>query len=271
MEFNKEILEYYGLGKEAKRLDGISLEKLRTQELITRHIQNPPAKVLDVGGASGVYSFWLSQKGYEVHLVDIVPDHIEQANAFSKESQIKLVSANIGDARELNFKDCSFDVVLLLGPLYHLTEKEDRIKALKEAKRVLKQGGIVFCAAISRFASLLDGFHQGLVADTQFVSMMNQDLYNGQHRNKTKNQGYFTTAYLHHPDELKEEITNSGFALEGLFAIESFAQFIPEVERKCENKEYLELLLGTLRKIECDASLIGVSSHILGVGKNTVK
>jgi ubiquinone/menaquinone biosynthesis C-methylase UbiE len=267
MEFDMEIIEHYSRGNEENRLTGISLEKIRTQEIIKRHIPEPPAKVLDVGGANGVYSFWLSQNGYEVHLIDIVPLHIEQAKEYSEQTKIQLNSCIVGDARELPFSDSCFDVVLLMGPLYHLTEKRDRLKALNEAKRVLKPGGIVICAVISRFGSMLEGFHYGLVSDPQFVTMMNRDLICGQHRNEYKKEGYFTTAFLHHPEELKEEIADSGIDLVGLFAVEGFACRIPEVDKKCEDKNYLETLLETLRKIECENTLLGVSSHFIGIGK----
>lgn len=267
MEFNREIIGHYSRGSEEKRLDGISLEKIRTQEIIIRHIPGPPAKVLDIGGANGVYSFWLSQKGYEVHLMDIIPLHIEQANKYSESSGILLSSATVGDARELPYSYNSFDIVLMMGPLYHLIDKGERLKALEEAKRVLKPEGIIICAAISRFASMLDGYHYNLVSDPQFAKMMNQDIINGQHRNETNNDGYFTTAFFHHPEELKEEIKDAGFDLVGLFAVEGFARHIPNVVKKCEDEHYLKMLLDTLQKVECDASILGVSCHLIGVGK----
>jgi ubiquinone/menaquinone biosynthesis C-methylase UbiE len=202
-----------------------------------------------------------------VHLIDIVPLHIEQAKEYSEQIKIKLTSAVVGDARELPYLDNCFDVVLLMGPLYHLTEKRDRLRALEEAKRVLKPGGIVICAVISRFASMLNGFQHGFVSDPQFIVMMNRDLQGGQHRNEYKKVGYFTTAFFHYPEELKNEIIDSGYDFKGLFAVESFASYIPEVEKKCEDKSYLEMLLDTLRMVECENSLLGASGHIIGIGK----
>jgi len=114
---------------------------------------------------------------------------------------------------------------------------------------------------------MLDGFHYGLVSDPQFLYMMNQDLLWGQHRNEYKKEGYFTTAFFHHPKDLEEEITESGFVLSGLFTVEGFASYIPEVEKKCEDKIYLETLLDTLCKVECDNSLLVIGSHIIGIGK----
>ena len=131
-----------------------------------------------------------------------------------------LASAQVADARSLPFADASADAVLMLGPLYHLTEREDRLRALGEALRVLRPGGVVFAAAISRFASLVDGLRGSLFDDPAFASVVERDLAYGQHRNDTGDARYFTTAFFHHPAELAEEIAGSGLTLVDLFAVE---------------------------------------------------
>ncbi len=151
-------LHYEG-GREAERLLNSvgQLELVRTQELLSRYLPPPPATIFDVGGGTGIYAFWLAQQGYEVHLIDAVPLHIEQARRSSEsEPSRTLASMAVGDARQLNREVESVDVVLLLGPLYHLTARSDRIGALREAHRILRDGGIIFAAGISRFASTLD-------------------------------------------------------------------------------------------------------------------
>src|SRR5205823_14844698 len=80
-----------------------------------------------------------------------------------------LAEARVGDARALSDADASADGVLLLGPLYHLVSAADRIRALSEARRVLRPGGVLVAAAISRHASLLDGLTRGLVDDPAFL------------------------------------------------------------------------------------------------------
>ena len=93
-----------------------------------------PAMIIDAGGGAGAYACWLAVKGYQVHLIDPVTKHVEQARAASaKQSAHPLASAEIGDARSLQQSDGSADAVLLLGPLYHLVDKEDRLAALREA------------------------------------------------------------------------------------------------------------------------------------------
>ena len=98
----KEILRYYAEADERSRLSTgwFQLEQARTRELILRHIPAPPATVLDVGGAAGVYALWLASRGYSVHLIDPVPRHIEQAQAASDgQARCPLASATLGDAR----------------------------------------------------------------------------------------------------------------------------------------------------------------------------
>lgn len=132
--------------------------------------------MLDVGGASGVYASWLSDRGYQVRLIDLVPLHREQAAADGR------LSVAPGDARSLDEDDGSYDAVLLLGPLYHLTERADRVRALAEARRVTRPGGIVAAAVISRYASTLDGFFRGFIDKPGFPALMAEDLQTGQAR-----------------------------------------------------------------------------------------
>src|SRR5712692_5463244 len=119
----QEVISHYEQVQEEKRLneDRGPLELARTQELVLTHLMKPPAIVLDVGGAAGVYSAWLGSLGYEVHLIDLVPRHIEQARKIPD----AITSAEVGDARRLVRRDDSVDAVLLLGPLYHLTERSE--------------------------------------------------------------------------------------------------------------------------------------------------
>ncbi len=150
----EEMFRHYDIVDEANRLSGIGgeLELLRTRELLERYLGPPPDVVLDVGGAAGIHAFWLAAKGYEVHLIDPVERHIDAATeAASQDSD--LASITIGDARHLDHADGSVDAVLLFGPLYHLTERADRLLALREALRVLRTGGVMMAQVISRFIS----------------------------------------------------------------------------------------------------------------------
>src|SRR6185436_3429824 len=164
---NKEIEEYYksGIEKERLKADISQLEEVRTREIFLRYMESVPLKIADVGGGSGVYSFWLKSLGHHVHLVDPVEVNLENARTYSAQNNIALDSISRGEARSLPYENDEMDVALLMGPLYHLQKKTERIQALTEAKRTVKKGGIIFCAAISRYASMLDGFTRNLIAD----------------------------------------------------------------------------------------------------------
>ncbi len=264
------IHSYYSLGREQNRLTNSSgkLEFVRTMELVRRYLQAPPATIYDIGGGSGIYALPLARLGYTVHLLDAMPLHIEQAReGVANQPDHPLASMQVGDARHLDFADNSADAVLMFGPLYHLTEKAERIQALSEAYRVLKPGGLLFTAMISRFAPLMDGLSRGFLTDAYFAEILEQDLIDGQHRNPKNLPGYFSTAYFHHPDEIKTELTASHFKVESILAIEGPAEFMPNFDAFWDVPEQRELLLGFVRTVEADTTLMGASGHIMGVGR----
>jgi ubiquinone/menaquinone biosynthesis C-methylase UbiE len=265
-----EALTHYASGREQERLSkgtGL-LELARTQELLNRYLPPPPAVIFDVGGGTGVYSFWLAQKGYEVHLMDAVPLHIEQARHFSQTQQdYPLASLTVGDARYLNRADNSVDTVLLFGPLYHLTEKSERLIALREAYRVLKNGGLVFAVGISRFASALDGLVKGYLDDPEFVRIVQQDLVDGQHRNPNNHPAYFTKAFLHHPEELRAEVKEAGFTFEEIFSIEGPSWLLQNFSEHWNNPSRRERLFNVIRWLETEPSLLGASAHFMAIAR----
>jgi len=266
-----EISSHYESGYEAQRLaQGTSrLELARTQELLERFLPPPPAVVLDVGGGPGVYALWLAQKGYAVHLLDVMPVHIEQARAASEQSATPLASLRVGDARELPFADSSADLVLMLGPLYHLTERDDRIRVLQEARRVLRAGGRVVAAGISRFTSTLDGLVHDYLDDDAFAQIAQQDLRDGQHRNPTNHPAYFTTAYFHHPEELKAEVEAAGLAHEVTLPVEGPCWLLQDFDRQWGDARRRARLLEAIRWLESEPTLLGASAHLLVVARKT--
>ncbi len=265
-----EILDYYALGLERERLDQayFPLERARTQELLLRHLPPAPAVVLDLGGGAGAYAFWLAARGYEVHLLDPVALHVRQAEEASRGgAAARPASVRLGDARALPFDDASAEAVLMLGPLYHLTERRDRLRALAEARRVLRQDGLLFAAAISRFTPLLDGLSGPLFDDPAFAAIVERDLRDGQHRNETGKLAYFTTAFFHRPDELASELGEAGFALAALYAIEGPGAWLPQFRRRWDDTADRERLLAFLRIVEREPALLGMSPHLLGVAR----
>jgi ubiquinone/menaquinone biosynthesis C-methylase UbiE len=244
------------------------LEFYRTKEIILRHMRGKRLVVLDVGGGPGAYAMWLAELGHKVHLVDPVPKHVHQAeDAPVSQLGARLESATVGDARNLKFADRFADIVLLLGPLYHLTKKRDRMNALAEARRALKPGGLVFVAAISRFASAFDGMFRGFMRDPEFFKIMRRDLRTGQHRNPKNRPEYFTTAYFHAPAELESEIQKAGFALEKLYAVEGAAWLLHDFDNVWRTPKLRARMLHVLHATENEPALIGQSAHIVAVAR----
>ena len=257
-----EILAYYNEGREQGRLTSIGrLEYLRTQELLDRYLPPPPASILDIGGGAGIHALPLQARGFNVTLIDPVELHIHQARAAG------VLDASVGDARDLPIEDRAADVVLLLGPLYHLTERSDRAGALGEARRVTRPGGLLVAACISRFASTYDGLALRYLSDPDFEEIVESDVALGQHRNPTGRSGWFTTAYLHRPDEFAREVTDAGWSNASVVAVEG-PGLSADVDFWLEDADRREVLLRAIRRVESEPSILGASPHLLAIARN---
>jgi SAM-dependent methyltransferase len=265
-DLDPRIRAYYEQGQEAERLLNASspsgpLELVRTQELLRRHLPPAPATILDVGGGPGVHAAWLVEEGYEVHIVDPVALHVEQAR-----NSLAGATAEIGDARNLTRGDSSVDVVLLLGPLYHLVDPDDRLLALQEARRVLHPGGLLCAAGISRFAALLDLLlrldllHEPDVQDI-VAEVVETGVFRGSERE------LFTTAYFHRPSELEAEVTAAGFLGTRVFGIEGPGALAPDFPERWQDPPRREVMLWAARLVESEPEMIGAAGHLLAVAR----
>jgi ubiquinone/menaquinone biosynthesis C-methylase UbiE len=263
------ISSYYERAPEESRLEvgAFRLESIRTRELILRHAPRAPGAVLDVGGGAGAYAFWLAELGYQVRLIDATQRLIEIARARNEQVSPRLAACYVADAREVPETSDSADMVLMLGPLYHLVELHDRCAALSESLRVLRPGGVLIAAGISRYASALDGLARELLLDKEFSRILEQDLRAGVHRNHTDRLDYFTTAYFHTPEDLRKEVAGAGFQVDGLYGIEGPGWILPDFADRWQDPERREILLQVARALEAAPSLLGCSAHLLIVGR----
>lgn len=271
MQTDPVITAYYDHAPEETRLQfgAAQLEEARTRELILRHAPSVPATVIDVGGGAGPYAFWLAEAGYQVRLVDASPRLIDIARRRNDAAPRKLATCTVGDARALPEPNDSADLLLLLGPLYHLVEERDRHAALAEAFRVLKPDGVLIAAGISRWASAMDGLSREILRDVAFAKIVERDLIDGRHENTTSRVDYFTTAYFHRPEDLRREVGTAGFEVTALYGIEGPGWMLPDFDDRWNDPERREVLLAVARALESEPSILGSSAHLLIVGKAT--
>lgn len=258
--------EYYERGLEANRLsaDGAGrLEFERTKEIVLRRLPPAPATIADIGGGPGRYSLWLAELGYRVLHRDLVPLHVEQVRQATGNDVA--IDAALGDARSLDLADASVDAVLLLGPLYHLQRRADRIQALREAGRIVRPGGPVFAAAISRWAARLDGvlqkrLYQDVPQFLQFVDPLERTGVM-----PAVVPGWFC-GYAHRPGQLRAEFASSGLAVADLVCVEGAGYLLNDLDERMADAADWQVVLDTARAHERVPELMGLGPHLLATG-----
>jgi ubiquinone/menaquinone biosynthesis C-methylase UbiE len=253
------IIEQYEIMNEDKRLEGGFglLEKERTKELILRYLPKEQLSIIDVGGATGVYSLWLASLGYKVQLIDIVPKHIELAKQKAVTlKNAQLFEATVGDARTLEIKENSVDMVISHGPLYHLVNKEDRIKTLLEAKRVLKPGGILLAFTITRYAGINYSIPNGLIFDNVYYSVMKKEVETGVCNNNPQKIKTFTNAFFHLPKDIEDEINEANLTYEKTVGIIGTSWLVPDLNNSWGDVEKRNRILEIARLLE-DEPVLG--------------
>jgi SAM-dependent methyltransferase len=257
-----DVVQHYESIREEDRItSGLDqLELLRTQEILSRFLPASPAKIIDIGGATGVHARWLAESGYDVHIVDVTPRHVAKAQA---DLASLGVTAEVGDARQLSAESETYDVALLLGPMYHLPSRADRLNALEEARRVVGPGALIAVAAISRFASLFDGLAREFLFEAEFQRMVARDLAEGHHENPGRRPGWFTTAYFHLPSDLRDEAVEAGLDVADVFGVEGLAGWMAHLTARWASDDDRRAILEAARSIETEPSLLGLSAHLL--------
>lgn len=276
---DEKVLEGYNSGIEYNRLKtnlGL-IEFERTKELLIETLPKPPAVIYDIGGGYGEYSWWLASIGYEVHLFDISKTNIEMSKKLSATYPgIKLEAMEVSDARNILRSSLSADAILLMGPLYHITQKSERILAIKECFRLLNKGGFLFTAAITPYATLLwattvFGVKNKLLEEDSFMNMVERELLNGDHV-KPENSNYngIGHSHFHTANELKLELKEGGFNSNIVYGVVGAAWLASNIDELWKNKDSREALMKSVRILDGRDDIIGLSTHILAISKKQV-
>lgn len=260
-----DVVESYENYKEEERLTTNNSRKI---EFITtiRALDGlfpPEAKILDCAAGTGVYSFYFAEKGNKITATDITPRHIEYINNKLKSNPCD-ISAAVLDATDLSrYRDEVFDVVLCMGPFYHLTEKRQREKCLLECLRVLKKGGFLAIAYISRFFV----FPYVATSELKYLnSNLSKALIDTGVLKHDDPDCFWTDTYYATPEEMVQLYNDYHLQLIDHFAQDGISPML---------KDKIDSLNESQFKIWCDyhysvcreKSMIGASNHVMIVGR----
>ena len=267
-----EIYDFYNNGAEIGRLErGLGIVEFhRTKEILSRYIDSGKV-IYDIGGGIGMYAAWLAKMGNEVHLIELAENAVEYAKAnMMKDCHFV---AETGNALQVNRPDESADVVLLMGPLYHLRSLDERLQSLREAFRVLKKGGLLVAAGISKFSSMTwalsvygEKKNASLVEfldDPVFFNMIKGEMTTGDHIRPAEYPRFIAESYFTTAEQMKAEITEVGFQVEKAVAVEGCIWFTPHLAEKWEDEASRERLLDIVRITETEPEMMGMSPHFL--------
>ncbi len=261
MEDTKNVEAFYEEYDEWARLDRHRVEFEITKRYLSRYITKS-SRILDIGGGPGRYSIYLTQAGHRVVLLDLTKKHIEIANQKAQEFGVELEVALHGSALALDSYNLGeFDVVLIMGPLYHLTSHEDRVKVVEDTLKRLKPGGIIFASFISAYAPAVD-LIKAYPEDLKDPHQLLKYLENGTNK---ANEG-FTDAYFMKPQEARGFMQGFGLTELAFVGVEGLAATV-ESRLNQLPQEAFEKWIDVLYQLSQDEHLFGSCEHYLYIGK----
>lgn len=257
-----EVIDYYNGYDEENRLSKSNVHNL--EYLTSIHYLDkvilPGSQILDVGAGTGKYAFYFANRGFSVTAGDVVPRFVELMKKKLKSTTLNM-GIYLGDARDLsNLDSGKYDVVLCMGPLYHLKEGKDRSKVIDQCLRVLRHNGLIVCAYINRFASYMIEFGatNNLLQDKKIL----EDTISKGYNTREKSSSF----YFSYPNEI--ETLMSKHSIEKMFNIgtDGIAYIIGPKINTLSDQEYNQWVDYHLRTCE-NESIVGYSLHGLFIGR----
>ncbi|MFH0761001.1 MAG: class I SAM-dependent methyltransferase [Bacteroidota bacterium] len=258
---------YNQSSEEDRLLIGLGpLEFERNKELIQRFLPVSPGTIVDVGGGTGKYSEWLAEMGHDVRMIDPLQKHVSLAQKRSKKLSHPF-QVLLGESRHLEIPDNTADLVILHGPLYHLQQRKERIRAILEAKRITKLTGVILGFAISYTASTLVALMQGLIHDQKILDMCLSELTSGKHEAPENMPGILAEAWYHRPEELRSEFEEANLINLEMMAVEGIIWLDKNWFTSRADQEKFKNLLNIAKLTEKDPNLISFSPHMMIAAK----
>ncbi len=256
-----EIEHWYDVKyDEWKRLDKHKIEFDITKRYLDEFLIGENLEIFDIGGGPGRYALYLAEKGHKVTLLDLSKRNIAVAKEKALEKGISLEAYIHGNALELHHYDKTFDVILLMGPLYHLVKETDRKTAVEGALRLLKPNGIIVASFISNYAPIQDYLSDG--SPIESVENLLSYLKIGEN----KSLEGFTTAYFTDFREAKNFMKSFGLTELVLAGVENILCSKEKEINMMEESEFRKWLeIGY--QLSRDENVIGTSQHFLYIGR----
>lgn len=266
----EKIKGYYSVFNEDERLSNSPsgrLEYENTVKILRKHLPES-GTILDLGGATGVYSFPLAQAGYKVYLADLSEALINKAREKVQRTGCKnLISCDVVNAVDLSiYKDNSFDVVLVMGPMYHLLEESERIACVKEVNRVLKTGGTVFAAFLPYLSGSI-GVVDRFWGHPEQVNRENLKEVFASGRFKNARNSGFQEGYYPSSDEFVKLFSDEGFEKISLRSIRGFGYERERMIYASENTEMIKEIMDIIDRTSEMKEIVETCGHAMYVGR----
>ena len=252
--YKSDCLEDERLTKDKTHL----IEFITTTTYIDKYLKKGD-KILEVGAGTGAYSIYYAKQGYEVESIELSEDNL--AVLKSKITPDLNIKAHQGNAIDLSrYEDNTFDITLVLGPLYHIFNKSERQKAIEEAIRVTKKDGIIYYAYILTDITMLDwGFKRANLVP----NFGNDKMVDENYKAINKEEQVFYMSYM---SEVENELNLSSITIEDYVATDGPGRLISEVINEMDEETYQHYINYHLSV--CNRKdLIGYSGHIIAIAK----
>jgi len=264
MDTLNALSQYYGSYDEDNRLcsrHGM-VEYLTTMRYIEKYLR-PGMRVLEIGAATGRYSHALARRGFQVDAVELVQHNIDifRANTLPGEN----VTITLGNAKDLSaFQDDTYDITLLLGPMYHLFTENEKQQALSEAIRVTQKGGIVFVAYCGNDATILQFcFLRGMLKDKHYRNLIDPVTF------KAKSDP-IELFELHRKEEIDALMARFPVTRLHYVAADGFTHYMRQALAEMDDdlyRQYINYHFATCERQD----MVGYSNHILDIFRKEEK